>query len=108
MQRLSVVLSAVIFMFASPSGVTVAQAQPRLGIFAGRCLTDDEVPADERAQYEDRAMQLVKALLDDRSGEIYGEFTEEVRAKLSADDFARFVKQTVPPLWPVSELRVEA
>jgi hypothetical protein len=48
-----------------------ARAQSPLTAVAGRCSTDDEVPAKERALYEKSAMRIVETLIGDKPEEAY-------------------------------------
>jgi hypothetical protein len=82
----------------SPSALTVV---------AGRCLTDDEVPASERALYEKTAMQFVATIIGDKPEEAYLGLVDELRGKLSADDFVRTISQVVRPFRPFAELHIE-
>jgi hypothetical protein len=98
-------ISAAAVMFSTL--VVGAQAQSLLTVNAGSCLTDNEVPANERDPYEKSAMGFVETLLGDKPEEAYSELVDELRGKLSAEDFVRRINQGVRQFQPFADLHIE-
>jgi hypothetical protein len=101
----AVSFSLVTVMLSTPT--VGAQAQSLLNVTAGRCLTDDEVPANERDPYEKSAMGFVETLLGDKPEAAYSGLADELQGKLSPEDFVRGINQIVRPMRPFSDLHVE-
>ncbi|HYM01863.1 MAG TPA: hypothetical protein VET85_02890 [Stellaceae bacterium] len=93
-------------ILALPISGASAQSVAQLDATAGRCLTDDEVPASERAPYETAAKRFVETVLGERPENAYAEFTEELRERISAEDFSRAVVQLIHGFRPLTELHV--
>lgn len=102
--RIARIFSLALAMF--PTLIVGAQAQSLFNFTAGHCLTDDEVPTDERELYEKPAMQFVEALFGDKS-EAYSQLSDELRRKLSANDFVRAMNQIVGQVRPLANLHLE-
>jgi hypothetical protein len=103
----AVSFSLVAVMLSTPIVGAQAQSPLNFGFNAGRCLTDDEVPANERDPYEKSAMRFVETLLGDMPEAGYSELADELREKLSAEDFVRGINQIVRPMRPFADLHVE-
>ena len=87
-------ITAIIFSFVTATFSVGARAQL---LTAGRCMTDDDVPENERDPYEKSAMQFVETLIGEKPEEAYSDLVDELHGKLSADDFVRGVNQIVRP-----------
>lgn len=87
--------------------ISGARAQLSLGLTAGRCQTDDEVSVDERNPYEKSAMRFVETLIGDKPEEAYSALAQELRGKLSTEDFVRGINQAVRSARPFADLHVE-
>jgi hypothetical protein len=59
--------------------------------YAGECNTDDEVPAAERSQYEQPAIDLVRLILSGKAEEAYNEMSDEAQLTQPLSDFRSLV-----------------
>lgn len=78
-----------------------------LTVAAGRCQTDDEVPAAERELYERPALRFAETLLGDKPTEAYTQLSDRLANEVSLDRFLGFINQTVRPMRPFARLHVE-
>lgn len=80
-------------------------ARAQLSPSAGQCQTDDEAPAAQRAQYEQPALDFVRALLSDPA-KAYDFFTSDVKASTAKDRFVAGSKREAQFVSAVSDLHV--
>ena len=102
---IAVSLSFTLAVLYAP--IVGAQSQSSLTAFAGLCLTDDEVAANEREAYEKPAMRFVETIIGDKPENAYPELTDELRGKISSADFVRNINQVARTFQPLSDLHVE-
>jgi hypothetical protein len=101
MKSVALLLAAALLVAA-----TAAHAQTPTPLAAGRCDTDDEAPATERASYEETALQAVRAILSDRPADAHVKFAPEIKRSINAADFSRAMSQRAQVWNPIEGLKV--
>jgi hypothetical protein len=101
MKSVALLLAAALLVAA-----TAAHAQTSANLATGRCDTDDEAPAAERAAYEGTALQAVRAILNDRPGDAHVKFAPEIKRTINAADFSRAMSQRAQIWNPIEDLKV--
>jgi hypothetical protein len=82
------------------------KAQSLFDVSVGKCLTDDEVAAADRALYEKPAMRFVETVIGGNPKAAYLQLADQFQAKLPADKFVRAVSQGVRPYGPFTDVHV--
>ena len=86
------ILAAVAVVLLGGVGIAFATGMLKVGANSGVCLTDDEVPAEDRASAGNAALAIAKAIMAGDSATAYAGMTAETRAGLPAEKNAQFVQ----------------
>ncbi len=81
-------------------------AGAQIALTAINCETDDEVAAADRT-YEKSAMAFVEAFASEHPDSAYASLIDELRAKLSKDQFVKMADQGIRGQEPFTDLHVE-
>jgi hypothetical protein len=81
-------------------------AGAQLTLSAGRCLTDDEVPAAERAPYEQPALNFVQLVVGDKLDQAYELFTDAAKTSASKESFISLARRLNEYVGTLGDLHV--